>query len=75
MVICQTVTLATVLSLICADALNATTGNSACKHCIHLSRFSFGTKSARKAVKQQHVTDETTLFRNQTHAPLVKNIS
>lgn len=37
----------TVLSWICVDALNATTGNSCCRHCIHRSTFSFGTKSTR----------------------------
>lgn len=35
----------TVLSFICVDALNATTGYSSCKHCIHFSTFSCGTRS------------------------------
>lgn len=38
----------TVLSLMCVDALNTTTGNSFCKYLIHRSRFSFGIKSRRK---------------------------
>lgn len=41
----------TVLFLICVDALNATTGNSSCKHCIHLSTISFGTRSTTHRIK------------------------
>lgn len=43
---CKNATRTTVLSLICVAALNATTGNSCCKHCIHFSKFSLGTRSA-----------------------------
>ena len=43
--------LTTVLSLIWVDALNATTGNSCCKHWIHLSTFSFGTRSMTEKIK------------------------
>lgn len=47
----------TVLSLICVDALNATTGNSRCKHCIHLSTFSFGTRSTTQKIRTHKSPD------------------
>lgn len=53
--ICKTKTSPTtcpLLSLRLAEALKATTGNSACKQLIHFSAFSLGTKSTTQDPKR-----------------------